>query len=235
LLKRASRLSWRHAGSRGPPDPDHPRRQRRSRRDAVTRPAEPLDWQRIERWTTAIVAGAPAEVREVFAAAGARGPELRWNPPLDSLETPQHRFLRRYWDDLRGGRQWPQAEEIDAIELKPALGYVNLLDAIEDGHDFRYRVFGSVIASVSGIDLTGRLASTPYASPYIVEFGIAAFRAARRRGEVLSTEHGPPATVYTASWHRLVLPFGDDRGEVTRLLVGMVPMTHDGKPVIPRL
>jgi hypothetical protein len=205
------------------------------RGDAVTTPAQSLDWQRIERWTAAIVADAPAEVREVFAAAGARGPELRWKPPLDSLDTPQHRFLLRYWDDLRGTRAWPLVDEIDAIELRSALGYVNLLEAVEDGRDFRYRVFGSVIASVSGFDLTGQLTSTPYASPYIVEFGVAAFRAARQRGEVLSTQHGPPATVYTASWHRLVLPFGDEHGEVTRLLVGMVPMTHDGKPVIPRL
>jgi hypothetical protein len=205
------------------------------RQGVVTTPADSLDWQRVARWAAAIVADDPAEVREVFAAAGARGPELRWNPALDSLETPQHRFLLRYWGDLRGAQRWPAHDQIDAIELRPALGYVNLLEAIGDGRDFRYRVFGSAIASVSGFDLTGRLSSTLYASPYIVEFGVAAYRAARHRGEVLSTEHGPPATAYTASWHRLVLPFGDDRGEIARLLVGMVPMTHGGKPVMPRL
>ncbi len=198
-------------------------------------PADPLDWQRVERWAAAIAADNPAEMREVFAAAGARGPELRWGPSVDSLGAPQHQFLLRYWSDLRGARRMPHVNEIDAMEMRPALGYVNLLEAVEDGRDFRYRVFGSTVASVSGFDLTGQLASQLKASPYIVEFGVAVYRAARRRGEVLVTEHGPPTAVYTSSWHRLVLPFGDDRGEAARLLVGMVPMTHDGRPVIPRL
>jgi hypothetical protein len=194
-----------------------------------------LDWQRVERWAAAIVAGDTAEVREAFAAAGARGPELRWDPPVESLSTPQHRFLLRYWNDLRGMRALPHRRGIDAIELRAALGYIHLLEPVEDGRDFRYRVFGTVVAAVSGFDLTGQRASSMKASAYIVEFALAVFRAARRRGEPVLTEHGPPAAIYTSTWHRLVLPFADDHGEVTRLLVGMVPMTFDGKPIAPRL
>lgn len=201
----------------------------------TTASAAPLDWQRVERWAAAIAAEDPAELRAVFAAAGARGPELRWNPPIDDLGIPQHRFLLRYWSDLRGERHLPHRGAIDPIEMRPALGFISLLEPVEDGRDFRYRVFGSVIAAVSGFDLTGQHASRIKASPYMVEFHLAVFRAARRRGEVLSTEHGPPAATYTATWHRLVLPFADDGGDVARLLVGTVPMTQDGKPVIPRL
>jgi hypothetical protein len=198
-------------------------------------PAAPLDWPRVERWTAAIVAGDTAELREVFAAAGARGPELRWNPSVESLATPQHRFLLRYWSDLRGERRLPHRREIDPMEMRPALGYVHLLETVEGGQDFRYRVFGSVVAAVSGFDLTGHLASHLRASSYIVEFHLAALRAAQRRGDVLLSEHGPPAAVYTSTWHRLILPLGDDGGEVARLLAGTVPMTHDGKPVALRL
>ena len=201
----------------------------------MTAPDARLDWSRVERWTAAIAAGEITGVREAFAAAGARGPELRWHPPVESLLAPQNRFLLRYWSDLRGARPLPHMREIDAIEMRPALGYVNLLEPVEDGRDFRYRVFGTVVAAVSGFDLTGQLASGLKASTYIVEFGLAAYRAAQRRAEPLFTEHGPPAAVLTSTWHRLVLPFGDDRGEVGRLLVGMVPMTHDGRPVAQRL
>lgn len=198
-------------------------------------PAASLDWQRIERWAAAIAGGDATAVREVFAAAGARGPELCWHPPPERLVTPQHRFLLRYWSDLRGSRLQPHLSEIDAMEMRPALGYVNLLETVDDGRDFRYRVFGSVVAAVSGFDLTGQLVSRLRASAYIVEFTLAVFRAAQRRGEPLFTEHGPPATDHTSSWHRLVLPFGNDRGDIARLLVGMVPMTHDGKPAALRL
>lgn len=198
-------------------------------------PAASLDWPRIEQWAQEIAAGEPVSLRQTFAAQGARGPALHWQPGIEALPAQQHRFLLRYWDDLRGERPLPLRSEIDAVEMRPALGYVNLVDAVEDGRDFRYRVFGSVIASVSGFDMTGQLASTLKASAYITEFSLAALRAAFRRREPLYTEHGPPATVYTATWHRLVLPLADADGGAMRFLIGMVPMTHDGKPVAPRL
>jgi hypothetical protein len=194
-----------------------------------------LDWPRVERWTTDLAAGEAGRVREVFAGFGARGPALHWRPPAEALAAPQLRFLLRYWEDLRGTRRLPIMGEIDAVELRPALGYVNLLDAVEEGNDFRYRVFGSVVAAVSGFDMTGQLASTLRASGYITEFGLAAFRAAFRRGEPLFTEHGPPTAVYTATWHRLVLPLAAGTGKVARLLAGAVPMARDGRPVALRL
>ena len=198
-------------------------------------PEASLDWPRIERWTAAIVADDTEELCRVFAEAGARGPALRWRPPVETLDAQQHRFLLRYWDDLRSARPMPNRREIDAVEMRPALGYINLADAIEGGRDFRYRVFGSIIAAVSGFDLTGQYVSAVKASAYIVEFGLAAYRAALRRGEPLLTVHGPPAAVYTATWHRLVLPLADDTGVAARLLVAMVPMAHDGTPVTFRL
>jgi hypothetical protein len=166
---------------------------------------------------------------------GARGPTLTWRPRVAALAAQQHRFLLRYWEDLRGTQPMPDAAKIDAVEMRPALGYINLIDPVEGGRDFRYRLFGSIVAAVSDFDMTGQLASTLKASPYVAEFVIAVCRAALTRGEPLFTEHGPPAAVYTATWHRLVLPLAGEDGKVTRLLVGMVPMTHDGKPVTLRL
>lgn len=198
-------------------------------------PAARLDWQRVERWAGEIAAGEIAGVRAVFAAEEARGPEIRWRPPVESLVAPQHRFLLRYWSDLAGTRPMPPAREVDAMEMRPALGYVNLLDVVDSGRDFRYRVFGSIVAAVSGFDMTGQMASELRASAYVVEFGLAVFRAALRRGEPLFTEHGPPATVYTSTWHRLVLPLANAEGAIARLLVGAVPIAHDGRPVTFRL
>lgn len=194
-----------------------------------------LDWPRIERWATEIAAGDIEGVRAVFDQHGARGPRLSWRPPVEALSAQQLRFLLRYWSDLCSEGRLPAAREIDPVEMRPALGYVNLVDTVEDGRDFRYRVFGSIVAAVSDFDMTGKLASELKASPYIVEFSLAALRAAQRRAEPLFTEHGPPAAVYTATWHRLVLPLAGDKGEVSRLLIGIVPMTHDGKPVALRL
>ena len=109
-----------------------------------TPPAARLDRQRVERWTAAIGAGDEAAVRSDFAAIGARGPAIVWRPPVDRPSAPQLRFLLRYWLDLRGLRAMPLASEIDALEMRPALGYIMLVEPEDRGRDFRYRLYGSI-------------------------------------------------------------------------------------------
>ena len=194
-----------------------------------------VDRQRVERWAGEMAAGDMPSLRATFDAAGARGPIVIWQPKVDDLATSQLRFLRRYWDDLRGKRPLPRAQEVDALEMRPALGYLALVDLIDAGSDFRYRLFGSILAAVSGFDLTGTLVSAHPASRYIVEFAFAGYRAVLKRGEPLFTEHGPPATANTKAWHRLILPLAGEDGAINRFLVGNIPMTRDGQPIALRL
>lgn len=194
-----------------------------------------LDRRRVEAWTAEIVAGAPSGLEAAFGPKGGRGPAIVWQPPVERLAAPQLRFLLRYWTELAGSRTMPRARDIDALEMRAALGYVNLLDVIEDGEDFRYRVFGSVVAAVSGYDMGGQPVSTLKASPHIIEFTLASYRAAAQRGEPLLTEYRPPAPGQTVAWHTLVLPLADAGGATIRLLVGSVPLARDGRPISLRL
>jgi hypothetical protein len=194
-----------------------------------------LDWQTVAIWTDEIVAGEPSELSAAFRARGARGPDIVWSPSVERMAAEPLRFLLRYWSELRAERPMPYAREIDPIEMRPALGYILLVDVLESGEDFRYRLFGSTIAGVSGFDMTGRRVSEHKASPYIVEFALAVYRAALRRPEPLLTEHGPPATLNTFAWHRLVLPLADENGTTGRFLVGNIPATRDGRPIALRL
>jgi hypothetical protein len=195
-----------------------------------------LDRRRIAAWAAALAAGAPDDLYDTFMAKGGAAPEIVWDPPVDRLGAAQLRFLLRYWSELAGARKMPGAKEIDALEMRPALGYINLLDVIGGGEDFRYRVFGSVIAAVAGYDMTGRMVSTLKTAPYMAEFALATCRAVMQRGEPLLTEHRPPpSTMPTVAWHGLVLPLADDAGAVTRLLVGSVPFSRDGRPILLRL
>jgi PAS domain-containing protein len=200
-----------------------------------TPPAARLDRQRVERWTAAIGAGDEAVMRSDFAAIGARGPAIVWRPPVERPGAPQLRFLLRYWLDLRGARPMPLATEIDALEMRPALGYIMLVDVMEGGRDFRYRLYGSIIAAVSGIEMTGKLVTNHPASPYVVEFALAGYRAALARGEPLLTEHGPPTNVNTHAWHSLVLPLAGGDGKINRFLVGNLPIARNGQPITQRL
>ena len=195
-----------------------------------------LDRRRIAAWAAALAAGEPDDLYDTFMAKGGAAPEIVWDPPVDRLGAAQLRFLLRYWSELAGARKMPGAKEIDALEMRPALGYINLLDVIGGGEDFRYRVFGSVIAAVAGYDMTGRMVSALKTAPYMAEFALATCRAVMQRGEPLLTEHRPPpSTMPTVAWHGLVLPLAGDAGAVTRLLVGSVPFSRDGRPILLRL
>jgi hypothetical protein len=200
-----------------------------------TPPAARLDRQRVERWTAAIAAGDETAMRRDFAPIGARGPAIVWRPSVDRLGAPQLRFLLRYWLDLRGSRRMPLASEIDALEMRPALGYIMLVEVMESGRDFRYRLYGSIITAVVGFEMTGKLLTNDPADPYIVEFALAAYRAAFARGEPLLTEHGPPTSINTHEWHRLVLPLAGADGEISRFLVGNLPIARNGQPITQRL
>lgn len=195
-----------------------------------------LDSHRVATWAADLAAGALHGLHEAFVAKGGAAPDIVWSPPVDRLGAPQLRFLLRYWTDLAGARAMPGIKEIDALEMRPALGYINLLDVIDGGEDFHYRVFGSVIAAVAGYDMTGRKVSALKTVPYMAEFALATCRAVVQRGEPLLTEHRPPpSAVPTVAWHGLILPLAGDDGAVARLLIGSVPFSRDGRPILLRL
>ena len=195
-------------------------------------PPEQID---VASWTNAIVSGAVGEIRLCFAGHRAHGPEIFWSPADGTLVPPQLRFLQRYWRDRAAGRPAPHFRDIDAMNMKPALGFIVLMDVVDGGEDFRCRLFGSTVAAVSGFDLTGKRVSQHEASPYIVAFFIAAYRAAYLRAEPLYTVHRPPLAVHTNAWHRLMLPLHDDEGRLVRFLSGNVPLRSSGDAVQLRL
>lgn len=201
-------------------------------RPPPTRPA--IDDRTIDAWTDAIAAGDVATIRAAFGVMGATGPEVVWRPGIEHLAHKPLRFLLDHWTALAAGRAMPRADEIDAIDLRPALGFIILVDVVEAGRDFRYRLFGSALASASGFDMTGRLLTEHKASPHVHGFYLAAYRASLRRREPMFTEHGPSDVVRTKAWHRLVLPFADESGAIVRFLVGTIPLSRGGTPLIGR-
>jgi hypothetical protein len=201
---------------------------------AIPLQASGLDRRRVEDWAAEIVGGSLRALRHVFGYDRA-ALNILWRPPLERLKAPQLHFLMGYWNDLAAGRPMPQAREIDALAMRPALGYVNLLEVVEDGRDFRYRVFGSAIAAVAGFDMTGRPASALRARTEAIELALALYRAVTARREPLLIEHGPPSTISSVAWHNLILPLADAAGAVSRLLGGAVPVARDGRALLPRL
>lgn len=74
---------------------------------------------------------------------------------VDAIAEPELRELYRYWTDKRGARSYPSRGDIAPGEIKRLLPFVLLLDVLDGGRHFRFRLVGTDAAS--GIDPTGKL------------------------------------------------------------------------------
>lgn len=184
-----------------------------------------LDRAEIDCFTTALLRGETEPIGAVFRAHGNQMPLLRWAPGIDDLPKPQLKFLLEHWNGLRGAAVLPPRKAVDPVALKPALGFIMLLDVVDDGWDYVYRLYGSEIAPHVVRDYTGMRTSELVMSghDYITHFYIACYRAARLRRLALYTENTPPPSIAVKIWHRLLLPFADTAGEPNHFLVGNVP------------
>ena len=173
--------------------------------------------------TDCLLAGDPGPVERLFAAHDASAPEVIWNPGEADLPHEPLQFLLGYWSAKKDGNELPRTGSIDPVEMKPALRFIMLLDVLDGGTDFRYRVYGTGIVERTGRDWTGKRVSDLAAFAYTGRFYTAVYRAALRRRLTVATVSDSPRHVAATDWSRLVLPLANKDGEITRFLVGNVP------------
>lgn len=179
----------------------------------------------IEAFTRAVLAEEPSALIPHFLAHDIAPPIFRWNPQVGTLVEAPLKVLFRWWRAQRVAGGIPSVDAVDPLALKEALGYLMILDVLEDGWDFRYRLYGSEIAQHAKRDYTGQRTSELKVVSPIPTFYIACYRAVLVRPEPLLTRNQPPTDVATTTWTRLVLPLTDGGGRIARFLVGNVPGT----------
>lgn len=82
---------------------------------------------------------------------------------LDKPGDQSIQALLGYWQERRGDRAVPLRRDIDPLDLKTHLPCLFMLDVIDEGRDFRYRLVGTTIADINGRDVTGNTVGTVYA------------------------------------------------------------------------
>src|SRR5690606_31340466 len=116
------------------------------------------------------------------------------------------RFLNRFWHEHRAAPDLPPSAAIDPFELGPALGILMLLEPVDGGNDFLYRLYGTVIAEYSGIEMTGkRVWDVP--APLVAAYFLATYRAVFDQRRPLFAHHTTHHDIQIARWDRLILPF----------------------------
>src|SRR5512144_1342771 len=75
----------------------------------------------------------------------------------ETITDPKVRQVYAYWLDARGDRSMPSRADIDPLDLRFCLGWVCLVDVVYDPDPrFRFRLDGSRLTNLTGMDLTGQ-------------------------------------------------------------------------------
>jgi hypothetical protein len=139
----------------------------------------------------------------------------------DGIADPRLRGLFDYWTTRRAPPALPARADFDVLDLKPWLGNLMLVDVIEGGREFRYRLYGSTLAHYYGKDMTGR--TTDEVRAEAREWVREEYRAvvAERRPMIVRRDREVRHRI--ASVSKLVLPLAGDGITVDMLLVGAYP------------
>jgi hypothetical protein len=173
--------------------------------------------------TVAILTERWEAVAAIHHRAKSPTPRILWDPEVSNLAHRELRSLLTYWRTLSGDQPMPRQDKIDPLEMRDALGFLFLLDVLDGGADFRYRVYGSKIVDRYGVDMTGKLLSALKVDPIFVDFFFAGYRAVIARQTPLLTHHIHSPYVAVIDTVRLILPLANEQGEVGRILVGNIP------------
>ena len=173
--------------------------------------------------TTGLIEGNTAALCDLFVRLNSPEPRVVWDPPPETFgENPKLALLLQPWDDHRADRAVPLSTRIDPFDIKAALGNVMLLQPVNGGEDFLYRVYGSAIADASGLEMTGKVVRD-VPSPLVSVYLLATYRAALLVQRPLFACHTTHYSIQIGEWDRLILPFADEAGAIDRLLVGNFP------------
>jgi hypothetical protein len=155
------------------------------------------------------------------------------------IADPTQRALYLYWREKTAARPMPARADLDPLEMpKAALRDMGLIDVVDDGLDFRYRLVGTNNVSRMGLDITGRLASQVYQGEYRA-FLMAIYReVVDTRSCILSIGQFSIAGPTSLSTTRLLMPLSATGRAVDMIVYhnsSSISAPHALDPTAPRL
>jgi hypothetical protein len=138
--------------------------------------------------------------------------------PLDGIEQPRLKLVLEHWTTLCGTRPMPSRRDVDPHALKGALGIVMIARYDPQQEDFRFSLFGTEIAHAQRADYTNKLAGELEPRAY-GELIAGNYRQVRNSGRPYYGRMSLALGQGLVSYHRLVLPLGEDGTQVDAVLV----------------
>jgi hypothetical protein len=138
---------------------------------------------------------------------------------------PRLKRLLTYWDSKRGTNEMPTRADIDPATIgKDLLPWIALTEVIDGGARFRFRLCGTGLAGIAGLDLTGRYIDELNPNQAYADYITGLYRLAveRRRPVFSETAYVATSTSPRRRTQRLICPLSDSAGNVAMCVAGQV-------------
>jgi hypothetical protein len=152
---------------------------------------------------------------------------------LDDLRDPRLKRLYEYWRGRCAEAVMPARAAIDPLDFRYILGYVTLVEVEPTPRRYRFRLDGSVLAMLSGMDYTGKYLDQLGMQDYI-DFVAASYDRVVDRVSPYAYRKQGAFDTKTFDEETLILPLGA-QGVVQHLMVAVIPgdlAPEPGKMVI---
>ena len=140
---------------------------------------------------------------------------------LNDLHDPRLKRLFDYWRSRCGQGAMPARNAIDPLDFRYILGYVTLVEVERVPRRYRFRLDGSILAMLSGMDYTGKYLDE-LGLPDYIDFVAASYDRVVDRSSPYAYRKQGAFDTKTFDEETLILPLGHD-GKVEHLMVAVIP------------
>jgi hypothetical protein len=152
---------------------------------------------------------------------------------LDDLHDPRLKRLYDYWRGRCAETAMPARTAVDPLDFRYILGYVTLVEVELAPRRYRFRLDGSILAMLSGMDYTGKYLDE-LGLPDYIDFVAASYDRVVDRCRPYAYRKQGAFDTKTFDEETLIVPLGRN-GIVEHLMVAVIPgdlAPEPGKMVI---
>jgi hypothetical protein len=146
----------------------------------------------------------------------------------DRLPHSQLQQLYDYWEGKRGDRRWPKRSAIDPVEMRFALGNIDLVEISYDPVVFFFRISGSNIDRDEGFNMQGKTLDE-YPLPQHREAVRKTYMRVLAKGEPDYEELERLDEGKLVRYGRLILPLSEQGDRVDMFLMGRYELKTEGE------
>ena len=140
---------------------------------------------------------------------------------LDDLRDPRLKRLYEYWRGHCADAPMPERALIDPLDFRYILGYVTLVEVEPAPRRYRFRLDGSILAMLSGMDYTGKYLDT-LGMPDYIDFVAASYDRVVDHVRPYAYRKQGAFDKKTFDEETLILPLGH-QSVVQHLIVAVIP------------